>query len=101
MFARIELDHISTLLQAYLILAASGDAMLENIEPIPLEQTTDIVVPITSEMVADFAPAIEHLIEISLEIKSHANSDIAGILERYTGISLDFRGDVLPVSQDT
>lgn len=93
MFARIELDHISTLLQAYLTLAASGDAMLENIEPLPLEQATDIMVPITSEMVADFSPAIEHLIEIGLEINSHAHSDIAGIFERYTGISLDFRGD--------
>ncbi|MFA6731006.1 MAG: hypothetical protein WCR95_08445, partial [Eubacteriales bacterium] len=38
MFARIELDHISTLLQAYLNMAASGDARLENIEPLHLEQ---------------------------------------------------------------
>ena len=67
--------------------------MLENIEPLPFEQTTDIMVPIASEMVADFSPAIEHLIEIGLEINSHAHSDIAGIFERYTGISLDFRGD--------
>jgi len=92
-FARIELDHISTLLQAYLNMVTTGDGILENIEPSPLVQATEIIVPITSDMIADFAPAIEHFVEINLEIKSHAHSDITGILERYTGISLDVQSN--------
>ncbi len=92
-FARIELDHISTLLKAYSNMVTTGDGILENIEPSPLVQATEIIVPITSEMVADFAPVIEHFVEINLEIKSHAHSDITGILERYTGISLDVQSN--------
>jgi hypothetical protein len=91
--AKVELDHISTLLGAYLNMLTSGEGVLEKVEPTLFVQATDILLPATSEMTAAFSPILDYAIIIILAQQVESHSAIAGILKRHTGISLDIRGD--------
>jgi hypothetical protein len=91
--AKVELDHISTLLGAYLNMLTSGEGVLEKIEPALFVQATDILLPATSEMTSAFAPILDYAIIIILSQQVEGHTAVAGILSRYTGISLDIQGD--------
>ncbi|HRU99786.1 MAG TPA: hypothetical protein P5092_20475 [Ruminococcus sp.] len=91
--AKVELDHISTLLGAYLNMLTSGEGVLEKIEPALFVQATEILLPTTSEMTSAFAPIMDYAINIILSQQVEGHTAVAGILSRYTGISLDIQGD--------
>ena len=91
--AKIELDHISTLLGAYLNMLTSGEGVLEKVEPALFGQVTEILLPTTSEMISAFAPIMDYAVKINLAHQVEGHAAVAGILSRYTGISLDIRGD--------
>lgn len=91
--AKVELDHISTLLGAYLNMLTSGEGVLEKVEPTLFVQATDILLPTTSEMISAFAPIMDYAVKINLAQQVEGHAAVAGILSRYTGISLDIRGD--------
>ncbi|MGI6378243.1 MAG: hypothetical protein ACOX0I_04245 [Bacilli bacterium] len=91
--AKVELDHISTLLGAYLNMLTSGEGVLEKVEPALFGRVTEILLPTTSEMISAFAPIMDYAVKINLAQQVEGHAAVAGILSRYTGISLDIRGD--------
>ena len=94
--AKIELEHISERFAALLNMMLGSDGVLEKALPTSLSQKAYFTLGVLSEIVSAFAPVLEHTLETSLEVKPLLHCPKAAILNRYTGISLNFTGDASP-----
>lgn len=91
--AKLELDHVATMLRAYLGMLQSSNSALAIVENLSFEIDANISLPLISSMVSAFAPSIEYLLKINLVKQTHAHTAKAGTLKKNTGISLDTQGN--------
>lgn len=90
--AKLELDHVATMLRAYLDMLQKSEGIMDRLEPIRFSHAEDTLLSMISTINSAFASSIEYLLEINLAKQTHAHAAKAGILKRSTAISLDIQG---------
>ncbi len=76
--AKLEYDHVSTMLRAYMAAVVSGQGEMDKQITGPINAQTDFTVTIHADAVSDFAPSLLWAIEVALAIHSEAHTAKAG-----------------------
>lgn len=76
--AKLEYDHVSTMLRAYMAAVVSGQGKMDKQITGPINARTDFTVTIHADAVSDFAPSLLWAIEAALAIHSEAHTAKAG-----------------------
>ena len=76
--AKLEYDHISTMLRAYLSAVLSGRGEMDKQITGPMNAPVDITVTVPAEAVSDYAPKLACALELLLSIQSEAHTAKAG-----------------------
>ena len=91
--AKLELDHVATMLRAYLDMLQKSDGILNRLGSLCFLHTGNSVLSMLSTLNSAFAPTMEYLFNLTLTKQTHAHTAKAGILKRSTAISLDIQGN--------
>lgn len=86
--AKLEYDHVSTMLRAYMSSVVSGQAVIDKQITGPMSVPVDISVAVPAEAVSDYAPKLVWALETALEIRSEAHTGKAGHGEYHERISV-------------
>ena len=76
--AKLEYDHVSTMLRAYLSAAVTGHGVMDKQITGPMNAPVDITVSVTADAISDYAPKLAAALEMVLAIQSEAHTAKAG-----------------------
>lgn len=76
--AKLEYDHVSTMLRAYMSAVLTGQGEMDKQITGPMDAPVDITVSVPAEAVVDYAPNVVWAIEMALAIQSEAHTAKAG-----------------------